>query len=44
MCSSGQFLFLPHALLQQMDEISTFVILIYVAATFVLNGQVGYIF
>ncbi|WP_369901286.1 hypothetical protein [Bacillus manliponensis] len=43
MCSSGQGLFLPRALLQQMDEMSTFVILIYVAATFVRNGQVGYI-
>ncbi|WP_369901427.1 hypothetical protein [Bacillus manliponensis] len=43
MCSSGQCLFLPRALLQQMDEMSTFVILIYVAAIFVLNGQVGYI-
>ncbi|WP_265182721.1 hypothetical protein [Bacillus manliponensis] len=43
MFSSGQGLFLPRAMLQQMDEISTFVILIYVAATFVLNGQVGYI-
>ncbi|WP_369903137.1 hypothetical protein [Bacillus manliponensis] len=35
MCSSGQILFLPRAMLQQMDEISTFVILIYVTATFV---------
>ncbi|WP_369900714.1 hypothetical protein [Bacillus manliponensis] len=43
MCSSGQGLFLPCAMLQQMDEMSTFVILIYVAATFVLHGQVGYI-
>ncbi|WP_369903202.1 hypothetical protein [Bacillus manliponensis] len=29
MCSSGQCLFLPRAELQQMDEVSTFVILIY---------------
>ncbi|WP_369901005.1 hypothetical protein [Bacillus manliponensis] len=43
MCSSGQVLFLPRALLQQMDEMSTFAILIYVAAIFVRNGQVGYI-
>ncbi|WP_369902539.1 hypothetical protein [Bacillus manliponensis] len=44
MCSSGQGLFLPRAMLQQMDEMSTFVILIYVATTFVLHGQVGYIY
>ncbi|WP_369901607.1 hypothetical protein [Bacillus manliponensis] len=31
MCSSGQCLFLPLAMLQQMDEMSTFSILIYVA-------------
>ncbi|WP_369901694.1 hypothetical protein [Bacillus manliponensis] len=43
MRSSGQGLFLLRAMLQQMDEMSTFVILIYVAATFVLHGQVGYI-
>ncbi|WP_369902089.1 hypothetical protein [Bacillus manliponensis] len=43
MCSSGQCLFLPRAELQQMDEVSTFAIFIYVAATLVLNGQVGYI-
>ncbi|WP_369901177.1 hypothetical protein [Bacillus manliponensis] len=43
MYSSGQGLFLPRALLQQMDEMSTFSILIYVAAIFVRNGQVGYI-
>ncbi|WP_369902883.1 hypothetical protein [Bacillus manliponensis] len=44
MCSSGQCFLLPRALLQQMDEVSTFVILIYVAATFVLHGQIGYIY
>ncbi|WP_369900852.1 hypothetical protein [Bacillus manliponensis] len=44
MCSSGQCLLLPRAKLQQMDEVSTFVILIYVAATFVWNGQIGYIY
>ncbi|WP_369901434.1 hypothetical protein [Bacillus manliponensis] len=44
MCSSGQCLFLPRAELKQMDEVSTFAIFIYVAATFVLNGQVGYIY
>ncbi|WP_369903174.1 hypothetical protein [Bacillus manliponensis] len=32
---AGQGLFLPCAMLQQMDEMSTFIILIYVAATFV---------
>ncbi|WP_369901900.1 hypothetical protein [Bacillus manliponensis] len=44
MCSSGQCLLLSCAKLQQMDEVSTFVILINVAATFVLNGQIGYIY
>ncbi|WP_369900363.1 hypothetical protein [Bacillus manliponensis] len=44
MCSSGQCLLLPRAKLQQMDEVSTFFILICVAATFVLNGQIGYIY
>ncbi|WP_369900205.1 hypothetical protein [Bacillus manliponensis] len=39
MCSSGQCLLLPRANLQQMDEVSTLSILIYVAATFVLNDQ-----
>ncbi|WP_369900062.1 hypothetical protein [Bacillus manliponensis] len=43
MCSSGQCLFVPRAMLQQMDEMSMFVILIYVAAIFVRNRQVGYI-
>ncbi|WP_369900063.1 hypothetical protein [Bacillus manliponensis] len=43
MCSSGQCLFVPRSMLQQMDEMSMFVILIYVAATFVLHGQDGYI-
>ncbi|WP_369899909.1 hypothetical protein [Bacillus manliponensis] len=42
MCSSGQFLFLPRTALQQRDEMSTFAILIYVVATFVLNSQVIY--
>ncbi|WP_369903331.1 hypothetical protein [Bacillus manliponensis] len=44
MYSSGQGLFLPHAMLQQMDEISAFSILICEAATFVLRGQIGYIY
>ncbi|WP_369902053.1 hypothetical protein [Bacillus manliponensis] len=43
MCSNGQFLFLPRAALQQMDEGSTLSVLIYVTATLVLNPQVGYI-
>ncbi|WP_369900083.1 hypothetical protein [Bacillus manliponensis] len=43
MCSSGQCLFLRCTELQQMDEGRTFAILIYVAATLVVNGQVGYI-
>ncbi|WP_369900086.1 hypothetical protein [Bacillus manliponensis] len=43
MCSNGQCLFLPRADLQQMDETSPFSILIYVAATLVINGQFGYI-
>ncbi|CAM4133262.1 hypothetical protein BAMA111019_07780 [Bacillus manliponensis] len=44
MCSSGQCLFLPGAELQQMDEVSTFAILIYVAAILVVNSQVGNIY
>ncbi|WP_369902376.1 hypothetical protein [Bacillus manliponensis] len=44
MYSSGQCLFLPRAMLQQMDEISAFSILICEAATFVLHGQIGYIY
>ncbi|WP_369901122.1 hypothetical protein [Bacillus manliponensis] len=42
MFNSGQCLFLPCAELQQMDEVSRFAILIYVAAILVLNGQLRY--
>ncbi|WP_369902218.1 hypothetical protein [Bacillus manliponensis] len=41
MFGSGQCLFLPHAALQQMDEVSTFAVFICMVATFVLDGQVG---